>query len=309
MNSVVSILGSESMTSDANDPRNKPPRTAQGVIADDMDEQQFVQWVELLEQRTGMRLPDNRRSFLITNLGIRMRESGFTNYQQYYDHLHSGLGGNIEWDRLVHYLTVHETRFLRHEDTLALIRDQYLPKSPKDVVESPITIHIWSVGCSTGEEPYSVAMAVDDHLSRMGCEYYLGIIASDISRSAIAVGRAGIYTENQIKIIEPEWLKKYFMKMPDGRFQVTRELRQRVCFNQVNVVDMDRIPIGAMDIIICQNLLIYFDRARREKIVNQFVEHLTPGGILILGVGELVNWTHPRLERVNFANTLAFRHK
>ena len=67
--------------------------------------------------------------------------------------------------------------------------------------------------------------------------------------------------------------------------------------------------MGAMDIIVCQNLLIYYDRARREQIVNNFVEHLTPGGILVLGVGELVNWSHPKLERLNYANTLAFRHK
>ena len=309
MTSVVSILGNELMSPDDNEPRNDSPSSSSNNVSDQMDEQQFIQWVELLENRTGMRLPDNRRSFLVTNLGIRMRELGYTSYQDYYEHLHSGLGGNVEWDRLVHYLTVHETRFLRHEDTLALIREHCLPKSPKDIVETPVTIHIWSVGCSTGEEPYSVAMAVDDHLSRIGCEYYLGIIASDISRSAISAGRSGVYSENQVKIIEADWQKKYFDKLPDGRFQVKSELRQRVCFNQVNVVDMARTPIGPMNIIICQNLLIYFERARREEIVSKFVEHLVPGGVLILGVGELVNWSHPKLERVNFANTLAFRHK
>jgi chemotaxis protein methyltransferase CheR/type IV pilus assembly protein PilK len=96
--------------------------------------------------------------------------------------------------------------------------------------------------------------------------------------------------------------------LPDGRYQVIPALRQRVCFNQLNALDMERTPIGAMDIIVCQNLLIYYDRARREQLVNNFVEHLTPGGILILGVGELVNWSHPKLERLHYANTLAFRH-
>ena len=143
----------------------------------------------------------------------------------------------------------------------------------------------------------------------MGCEFYLGVIASDISRGAIATGRAGIYNQKQLRNIEADWLNKYFEKLPDGRYQVVPELRQRVCFNQLNVVDMQRVPMGAMDIIVCQNLLIYYDRARREQIVNNFVEHLTPGGILVLGVGELVNWSHPKLERLNYANTLAFRHK
>ncbi|MGD8571348.1 MAG: protein-glutamate O-methyltransferase CheR [Gammaproteobacteria bacterium] len=273
-----------------------------------MDDQQYRQWVELLEQRTGMRLPEHRRSFLVTNLGIRMRELGYTSYQDYFDLLHSGRGGNVEWDKLVHYLTVHETRFLRHEDSVNLICEKYLPRTPIDVKEEPVTIHIWSVGCSTGEEPYSIAMAVDAHLQRLGCEFYLGIIASDISRSALAVGRAGIYSKTQLKNIDAERLKKYFEKLPDGRYQVIPALRQRVCFNQLNALDMERTPIGAMDIIVCQNLLIYYDRARREQLVNNFVEHLTPGGILILGVGELVNWSHPKLERLHYANTLAFRH-
>ena len=308
MSTAVSFLENKVMKSDVNEPRNRRSGSGLGAFPE-MDDQQFQLWVELLEQRTGMRLPDNRRSFLVTNLGIRMRELGYNNFQEYYDLLHSGLGGHIEWDKLVHYLTVHETRFLRHEDSTALICEKYLPRSKWDIKEEPITIHIWSVGCSTGEEPYSIAMAMDDHLKKLGCEFYLGIIASDISRSAIAVGRAGIYNQKQVKSIEPEWLKKYFARLPDGRYQVIPELRQRVCFNQLNVVNMEKTPIGAMDIIVCQNLLIYFDRPRREQIVNNFVEHLTPGGLLVLGVGELVNWSHPKLERLNYANTLAFRHK
>ena len=296
------------MKSDVDEPPEKRSGSSLHSFPE-MDEQQFQQWVELLEQRTGMRLPDKRRSFLVTNLGIRMRELGYTSYQEYYDLLHSGSGGHIEWDKLVHYLTVHETRFLRHEDTMALICEKHLPRTPYEVTEEPLTVHIWSVGCSTGEEPYSIAMAVDSHLKKLGCEFYLGIIASDISRGAIAVGRAGIYNKNQLKHVDQDWLKTYFEKLPDGRFQVIPELRQRVCFNQLNVVDMEKTPIGAMDIIVCQNLLIYFDRARREQIVNNFVEHLTPGGLLVLGVGELVNWSHPKLERLHYANTLAYRHK
>ena len=295
MSTAVSILEREVMTSNVNEPPNKRPGS--GIRAfPEMDDQQFQQWVELLEQKTG-------------NLGIRMRELGYKNYQDYYNLLHTGSGGHVEWDKLVHYLTVHETRFLRHADTLKLICEKYLPRSTWEIKKEPVTVHIWSVGCSTGEEPYSMAMAVDDHLRKLGCEFYLGVIASDISRSAIAVGRAGIYSKKQLRNIEPEWLKNYFEKLPDERYQIVPELRQRVCFNQLNVVDMERAPMGAMDIIVCQNLLIYYDRARREQIVSNFVEHLTPGGLLVLGVGELVNWTHPKLERLYYANTLAFRHK
>lgn len=308
MSSNSSGLGSEVNKQDVNEPP-KRRSSSEFVAFPEMDEEQFQQWTELLESRTGMRLPDNRRSFLVTNLGIRMRELGYSNFRDYYEHLHSGRGGHIEWDKLVHYLTVHETRFLRHQDTNALICEKYLPRNKFEIKEEPVTVHIWSVGCSTGEEPYGIAMAVDSHLKKLGCEFYIGVIASDISRNAIAIGRAGIYNQNQLKDIEPDWLRNYFEKLPDGRFQVTPKLKQRVCFNQLNAVEMTKAPIGAMDIIVCQNLLIYYDRERREQIASNFVEHLTPGGLLVLGVGELVNWSHPKLERLHYANTLAYRHK
>ena len=309
MSCVSSSLESEVIKQDVNEPPNK--RLGSDFIAafPEMNDQQFQQWTELLEARTGMRIPDNRRSFLVTNLGIRMRKLGFSSYEDYYKLLHSGRSGHIEWDKLIHYLTVHETRFLRHQDTNALICEKYLPRSKFEIKEEPLTIHIWSVGCSTGEEPYGIAMAVDSHLKKLGCEYYIGVIGSDISRSAIAVGRAGIYTKQQLKNIDPDWLASYFEKLPDGRYQVTPKLKQRVCFNQLNAVDMKKVPMGAMDIIVCQNLLIYYDRERREQIASNFVEHLTPGGLLVLGVGELVNWSHPKLERLHYPNTLAFRLK
>jgi type IV pilus assembly protein PilK len=275
----------------------------------DMEPEQFQQWAELLKQRTGMRLPDNRISFLVTNLGMRMRELGISDYQRYYEYVHRGREGNIEWDQLVHHLTVHETRFLRQESVLALIRDKYLPQTAEQCRTTPITINVWSVGCSTGEEPYSVAMAIDDHLRGLGCDYYLGVTASDISRSALAHGRKGIYSRKQIKDIEPDWLDNYFTITADDKFQVIDSLRKRICFNHLNILDVGAAPIGKMDIIICQNLLIYFDKEQRIQIANTLADHLLPGGLLILGVGELLNWQHPQLQRFPYTNTLAFKYQ
>jgi type IV pilus assembly protein PilK len=272
-----------------------------------LDDAQFQLWADLLKARTGMRLPDNRRSFLATNLGIRMRELEIYEYQTYYDFITSGLGGTVEWERLLHHLTVHETRFLRQESVLSLISDAYLPQKAADCGDKPLDIHVWSVGCSTGEEPYSVAMAIDDYMQRIGCNYYMGVTASDISRDAIAIGREGIYSAQRIKDIDPHWRRQYFDEVEVGTFQVRQSLRSRVCFNQLNILDMGKAPIGQMDIIVCQNLLIYFDREQRIQIANTLAEKLLPGGLLILGVGELVRWEHPQLKRYPYANTLAYQ--
>ncbi len=274
-----------------------------------MERKQFLLWAELLKKRTGMRFPDNRISFLVTNLGMRMRALGINDYQRYFDYVQNGRQGVIEWDRLMHHLTVHETRFLRHENSLTLITQHYLPASPEQCPTTPMAIHTWSVGCSTGEEPYGIAMAIDDHMSTLGCEYYLGVTASDISRDAIAQGQAGIYDAKKIKKIGPDWRRKYFTPTGDGRFQVVEQLRKRVCFHQLNILDIGDAPIGKMDIITCHNLLIYFDQEQRVQIANTLADHLLPGGLLMLGVGELLNWEHPHMERFRFANTLAFQRQ
>ena len=273
-----------------------------------MEPEQFQQWAALLKERTGMRLPDTRTSFLVTNLGMRMRELGINDYQIYYDYVNTGREGIIEWDRLVHHLTVHETRFLRQESVLSLIRDKFLPAHHDQCESTPVSINVWSVGCSTGEEPYSVAMTIDEHMRSLDCRYHLGVTASDISRNSLAHGRKGIYNRQQIKGLDANWLDEYFVITDDNKFQVHEDLRKRVCFNYLNILDVGKAPIGMMDIIICQNLLIYFDKEQRIQIANTLAEHLQTGGILILGVGELLNWNHPNLERYPYANTLAFRH-
>lgn len=274
-----------------------------------MEPEQFQQWAVLLKQRTGMRLPDNRISFLVTNLGMRMRELGINDFQAYFDYVQKGREGAIEWDQLVHHLTVHETRFIRQESVIALIREEYLSSQRGQAETSKLSINIWSVGCSTGEEPYSIAMAIDEHMRQQSRQYYLGITASDISRSALAHGRKGIYTRHQIKNLEPAWLDNYFSVTDDDKFQVNDELRKRVCFNHLNILDVGAAPIGKMDIIVCQNLLIYFDKEQRIEIANTLADHLQPGGLLILGVGELLNWQHPELKRFTYANTLAFKRQ
>lgn len=271
-----------------------------------MDDGQFRQWVELLKQRTGMRLPAERKSFLVTSLGLRMREIGYADYQAYYDYLLSGSRGMVEWATLVDRLTVHETRFFRHEGALKVIREHCLPAA-EDAAAAPVSIQAWSAGCATGEEPYTLAMVIDDYLESLGREYYLGVTATDISSASLAVGRRGIYNRRKLKDMDPKLRARYFSRVDDANYQVREQLRKRVCFARMNILDIERAPLGNMDIIVCQNLLIYFDREERIQILDAMAGHLAPGGVLILGAGEILGWSHPRLERLSDEDALAFR--
>lgn len=271
-----------------------------------MDDAQFQQWVTLLELRTGITLPVSRKTFLVTNLHTRMRELGVSDYQSYYKMVTDGSTGQVEWEILVDKLTVHETRFYRDTHALDLIRDNYVQPLLEQKRSRPYTVHIWSVGCATGEEPYSLAMMMEQTLGQSRNLYY-GVTASDVSRAALKNGRDAIYHVRRIKNVPAELAQKYLSAVDDEHVQVKEKLRQKVCFTRINLLDLESQPVGEMDIILCQNVLIYFKHEMRDRILNQLVAKLKPNGLLVLGAGEIFGWSHPELETIKHESTLAYR--
>lgn len=272
-----------------------------------MEEMQFQQWVKLLESRTGISLPDSRKTFLQTNLITRMRELGLSDYQNYYELVTDGSRGNVEWEILVDKLTVHETRFYRDVKALNLVSEFYLEPLLQNA-DIPYTLNAWSVGCATGEEPYSLAMVIEHTFSNKPGFYY-GITASDVSRAALQTGRKAIYHNRRVTNVPKEIADKHLEQVDSEHVQVRDELRQKICFTQMNLINMDKQPISDMDIILCQNVLIYFKHDVRDRILQRLVSKLKPGGIIILGAGEVFSWTHPELDMLNYESTLAFRRK
>ena len=269
-----------------------------------MDDTQFQQWQKLLELRTGMTLTPERRSFLETNLGIRMREIGCDSYQTYYEKVASGAEGIIEWATLVDRLTVQETRFFRDPDACRLVADYILTRPRESLVKRPI--EAWSVGCATGEEPYTLAMIINECMRQLRLEPLYGVTGSDISKPAIAKAQQGIYSERKLAGMDEALRERYFKSVPRQQVQVVDSLRDRVCFARLNVLELKQAPMHGMNIIMCQNLLIYFRRWRRREIVRRLAERLAPGGLLVLGQGELTDWQPPDLQRVPSDNTLAW---
>ncbi len=271
----------------------------------DLDDQQFIQWATLLEERVGVVVPAERKSFLVTGLKLRMQEIGCADYQEYYQRMRHSSGAQ-EWSMLVDRLTVHETRFFRHKSSLRLVTEQVLPAAPA-AGDDAHTLQAWSVGCATGEEAYSLAMLIDAHFRALGGRYFFGITGTDISRPALEKARNGIYARRRLTDIPLGLQAVYCVELENERFQIHPELRNRVCFTQLNALLAGAAPYAKMDLIFCQNLLIYFERERREHIARQLAEQLRPGGVLVLGPGELVGWQHPQLERVRQPDTLAYR--
>ncbi len=274
-----------------------------------ISDEQFELWQTLIEARTGMTVGVARRSFLETNLAIRMREIGVSDYETYYEQLMAGPVAEREWAVLVDRLTVQETSFFRHASSFALVRAhiaELLMREPQRK-----SLNLWSVGCSTGEEPYSLAMQTDAQLFDLKRDKtYFGVTASDISLPTLARARTGIYGERRLHNVPTAWKQKYFQSVVGKKeWQVTDALKKRIAFVQLNIMELDRVPISGMDVIFCQNVLIYFRRFRKRDILANLASRLAPGGIMVLGVGEAVDWAHPQLARIEYPDTLAFRRK
>lgn len=272
---------------------------------DAMDDNEFRLWAELLEKRTGVVVPPARKAFMVTNLRIRMREIGCPSFQNYYDDLLAGAKGAVEWATLVDRLTVHETRFFRHQPSLDLVR-QYLSLEPAQSVDP---FDVWSVGCSTGEEAYSLAMIIDAHLANSGPQRRFSVTATDVSQPALSFGRAATYGLRRLEEIPTLLRQLYCEKIDDRHFRIVPKLRKRVGFALMNMLETAKAPLGRLNLIFCQNVLIYFPRDRRQAVLNDMANRLRPGGWMILGPGEVMTWEHEQMERVGGHRTLAWRRK
>lgn len=269
-----------------------------------MNEVQFRKWVGLLEARTGTLLPPERKSFLVTSLSLRMREIGCGCFDEYFEQLVEGSGAVMEWSTLVDRLTVHETRFYRHSHAMELVAEEVMGKKADN---DCVSIQAWSAGCATGEEAYTLAMVIDQTLRRRGGTGYYGVTATDISQPSLRTASAGSYSRARVKDLPPHLAATYLIADGDDRVCVVPALKRRVCFVRSNVLEARDEPFGLMDIICCQNLLIYFERSRRPAIAEALASHLRPGGVLVLGCGELVGWQHPQMEKLTSAHTLVYR--
>ena len=269
-----------------------------------LSDQQFSVWGDLLEERAGVCMGDTQRVFLQTQISMRMRELGINDYDQYFERITDGMNGNIEWTTLIDRLVVKETSFFRHQPSIEVVL-KHLQRKLDDALED--SYQVWSVGCSTGEEPYSLAMAIDQEYTKRDITPYLGVIGTDISRAALTIAKTGVYPKRKVEQMELDLRESYFHQHLSGRYEVVPELKDRVCFHQANILELVDAPDMKQDVIFCQNVMIYFKKWLKHDVMNIFAERLKPGGLLIVGLGEVVEWQHQSVSRVAVGGVHAYQ--
>lgn len=270
----------------------------------DLTDDQFGLWRTLLEERAGVTIRDNQKTFLQTQVSMRMREIGQDDYTTYYERVLDGVAGVLEWSILIDRLVVKETNFFRHQPSLEYMRRILQTRIDNRLLSG--AFDVWSVGCSTGEEPYSLAMLINESFDLAKMQPYFGVTATDISRAALSVAKTGIYSKRKMEFIPTALRNRYFKKDDSHRYHVSQDLREKICFTQANILRVSDTPDMKFDVIFCQNVLIYFKKLLRHEVLDTFAKRLKPGGILIIGMGEVVDWTHPLLNKISHDQVQAY---
>lgn len=233
---------------------------------------------------------DEESKFIVERrLNNRLRLHHMKDFREYYHFLLYDKKRDDEIQAIIDILTVNETYFFREKSQLTAFSEEILPEL-KERNKYKKRINIWSAACSTGEEPYTIAMLIleDGGFS----DWDVNILGSDISQRALRVARKGVYKKNSFRVTSQYFIKKYFHKQ-NGEQRISDRVKRLVNFSFLNLVDSQKVKlIRPMDVIFCRNILIYFDQATRGKVVENFFETLTEGGYLLLGYSEsLMNLT------------------
>jgi len=262
----------------------------------ELNDEQYARWQTLLEERTGICFLQHK-SILQKGLSQRMREIGVEDYEQYYDSVSAIPDGVVEWTLLVDKISVKETSFFREPKSFDAVKSFLLNRIVDSAERQDYTLDLWSVGCSTGEEALSLAMIASELIEESHAKIFLGVMATDISKTALFEARRGVYSRRKAESIPERLRNKYFVRRNENEYSVLPELSQKICFTQGNIIEFDQAPKMSMDVIFFQNVLVYFRRWRHKEVLDALVGHLKPGGLLVVGPGEVSGWQHPMMRR------------
>jgi chemotaxis protein methyltransferase CheR len=254
-----------------------------------LSDEDFKRLSSFIYKEYGIKMPEVKRTMLQSRLHKRLRELNMTNYKDYVDYVFSKEGQDNEVIHMIDVVSTNKTDFFREPIHFEFLHTTVLP----EILQSDRpnrNIKLWSAGCSSGEEPYTLAMSLSEYMTEHpGFDY--SILATDISSRILKSAVDAIYKESRVEMLPLQLKKRYLLKSKDRTNPTVRivpELRHRVNFQRLNFMDSHFNVPDNMDIIFCRNVLIYFDRETQEKVINKLCTKLKPDGFFFLGHSESI---------------------
>ena len=238
----------------------------------------FEQYRSLIYNESGITFTATNRSILESRLKERLREKGIDSARTYFTEISKNQG---ELKNFLDSITTNLTRFFRNQAQFDALEHYVIPELLNILrAKGSNTIKIWSAGCSTGEEPYTIAMLLSDILPPA---WKYEIVASDLSLKCLMIAKEGFYTDSKIQGIPDNYLKKYFSKV-DGGYQINKDLISKIRFDYHNL--NNDAGLRNMDIVFCRNVIIYFDEVAQNAVINRFWDSMSPKSYLFIGHSE-----------------------
>lgn len=248
-------------------------------------DKEFERLTSYIRKQYGINLRSEKRTLVMGRLYNELVKNRFDNYTDYINYIFSDKSGNA-LNTLVNKITTNHTYFMREAEHFHYFRDAVMPYLMRTVQSRDL--RIWSAGCSSGEEPYTLAMIIDETLGKNKIWWDAKILATDISTRVLEIAKKACYAKEQLGKISPQWKLSYFQKVDENKYRVTDKIRNEVIFRRLNLMD-DVFPFRQkFHVIFCRNVMIYFDNDARQRLINKFYNLLESGGYLFIGHSETI---------------------
>ena len=247
----------------------------------EMTDKEFHEISDYIKAHYGVNL-EKKRALIEGRLGFYISTKGFNSYNDYFQYALAE-PSKQELANMINRLTTNHTFFMREEDHFVFYKESVLPWIENEIKTKDL--RVWSAGCSTGQEPYTIAMTNLDYIEDRSSGWDPTVLATDISNQALTTAKTGIYTKSDIIEIPKSWITKYFEKLDGIHYRITKQLRTTAAFRNINLLDNFNFnkPFHS---IFCRNVMIYFDSPTKTELIKKFHRIMEPGGYLFLGHSE-----------------------
>jgi chemotaxis protein methyltransferase CheR len=274
-----------------------------------LSEEEFLQLRDFIYSQSGIFVADNRKYLLENRLANRVKELNLNTFGEYLAFLRYDPGRKGEMCRLFESVTTNETSFYRNPPQLDIFQKKILPEFlSRQRGRKERRLRIWSAGCSTGEEPYTLAMIVHEALGSELSLWDVKITANDLSEAVIATARRGTYSEYTLRTTPGEILHRYFQKEDSGNFKVKSEVKRLVSFGSINLSDKYQVKrVEHSHIVFCRNVIIYFDEQMKKQVISGFYDNLLPAGFLFIGHSESLHSITRAFRPLHFSGSIVYK--
>jgi len=273
-----------------------------------VSDDEFRQLRDFIYDQCGIFIGENRKYLIENRLATRIKDLNLTSYGEYYHYLRFDTNKRAELTRLYEAVTTNETSFYRNPPQLQIFQDVVLKNMLDNLRKlNQKKLRIWSAGCSTGEEPYTIAIILHELLKHDVLTWDIKITANDLSEAVLASARRGVYSEYALRTTPKELIAKYFTK-EDNSYKLEPKLKHLVSFGQINLNDKQQlVRVDRSHIVFCRNVIIYFDDNMKRRVINAFYDNLLPDGALLIGHSESLHNISRAFKPEHHKGTIVYR--